>query len=234
MARPRKKGASLLAPALEAEGNSRRAALLEVMSQVRLLRPSALDELAELAATKKAPSTTVLARWCTTWHLEPFETISVFLLPVVDYWRSNDDARRDRSWTRDVLAWTGRLEADSEHSYKRQHADPALPIEAYPQIECWEQFQQRAQHHWKTKVDRLLAWGKFGLDIRKARTQPTRRYTWLVQYQLLGMSIGDIAREHQVTQTTVSQGVTLAAEAAAIQLRPRSAPGRPARRKTPQ
>jgi hypothetical protein len=147
---------------------------------------------------------------------------------LVDYWRLNQKARHDRSWTRDIAVWTGRLESRAQHSYDEQIRDPILPIEAFPQIENLEQFRIRAEAHWRAKVRALLRWSMPIFAVRKVRSQPVRRFTWFVEYQIRGRSIASIAKVDKVTKATVSQGIKDVADLVGFELRPPSAGGRPA------
>jgi len=228
MPREPKKGPGAALPAIDAEGNKQLAALDALMREVKSLYPEALDELS--AVTPKTLRRSVDA-WAEKWNLFPSGPIHPFVLGATKLWQENPDARKTRSWTTGIYAFSARFALvlfGSEPNVAEQQARPSMAIEAFPQIESRGSFMARAQAHWAARMNALLSW-----ELPRTRTEPQRRYRWLAQYQLGEMSFKRIAARDRVDEQTVSTGVRAAAKAVGLKLRPPSQGGRPKKSRKP-
>ena len=104
-------------------------------------------------------------------------------------------------------------------------SDPLRPVEALPTVETRAEFLKRAREHWAAREALAIRWG---LPASQIKTNPDH-FGWLVNYQLLGRSFSEIARNVGRTLPPVKRAISDTARLLGLRLREPDRAGRPKR-----
>jgi hypothetical protein len=204
------------------------------MLSVRKLYPHVIDAFAETvigntkiappgSASKKLPDT--YEQWARKYELES-DFIAAWAFRTLTQWTRNPKRRQQRDWV--PIIWGEEVPNNATASYPSSISlalsDSLDPIEAHPEIESKQQFLERAQKHWRSRLEHLMSTGRYELTP----TMVTRHLAWLARFHIGKQNYSQIAASEtpQVGQPVVASAVKSAAQLLGLKIR-NSRRGRP-------